>query len=84
MPESTGRRAQRLAKLQRLIESGMDPYPARVQYTHTTAEAIAAFERAAQDEEVTVHVVGRLISIRVMGKSSFAHIADGYGRIQLY
>ncbi|NIV29092.1 MAG: lysine--tRNA ligase, partial [Anaerolineae bacterium] len=31
-----------------------------------------------------VSVVGRLVSIRVMGKSSFAHIEDASGRIQLY
>ncbi|MBS1245514.1 MAG: hypothetical protein H6R36_169, partial [Chloroflexi bacterium] len=35
---------ERLAKLQRLIEAGTNPYPARVKRTHTTAQAIAAFE----------------------------------------
>ena len=35
---------ERLAKLQRLIKAGANPYPARVKRTHTTAQAIAAFE----------------------------------------
>ena len=29
-------------------------------------------------------MVGRLVSQRVMGRSSFAHLADGSGRIQIY
>ncbi len=74
---------QRLVKLERLRERGIDPYPARSRRTHTTAEALAAYTEGAETQpEVTV--VGRLDSIRVMGKSSFAHIEDGSGRIQLY
>ncbi len=86
MTETTDRRAQRIAKMERLREQGIDPYPARVHYTHSTAQAIAAYEAAeAQgDAQVDVEVVGRLVAVRVMGKSAFAHIADGEGRLQLY
>jgi lysyl-tRNA synthetase class 2 len=83
MPEKD-HREQRIAKLGRLRELGIDPYPPRVQYTHTVAQAIAAFERAAENQEVTVTVVGRLVAVRAMGKSTFAHIADGSGRLQVY
>jgi lysyl-tRNA synthetase class 2 len=76
---------QRRAKLARLREAGVDPYPARVGRTHTADEAIAALrERAEGEEAPVVTVAGRLVSIRVMGKSSFAHIEDSTGRIQLY
>ena len=44
MAETTDRRAQRIAKLERLREQGIDPYPARVHYTHSSAQAIAAYE----------------------------------------
>ncbi|MEJ2549466.1 MAG: lysine--tRNA ligase [Anaerolineales bacterium] len=74
----------RLEKLERLREAGMEPYPNRVERTHTTAEAIQAFEAADEDETVEATVVGRLRSIRAMGKSTFAHIEDGAGRLQLY
>ena len=84
MPGTGERREQRIAKLVRLRERGIDPYPAHVQYTHTATEAIAAFGDAGEGEEITVRVVGRLISLRVMGKSTFAHIADSSGRIQIY
>jgi len=67
------------------------PYPPRVTRNHTTAEAIALYETAettSSDDEVqapiNVEVAGRLVVIRVMGKSSFAKIEDGSGRIQLY
>lgn len=63
----------------------MDPFPARVERSHSMAQAIEAFENAGgKDEAVEVAVVGRLRSIRNMGKSSFAHVEDGSGKIQLY
>lgn len=77
-------RMQRIAKLEQLREQGMDPYPARVSYTHTAAEALAAFEQQEAEEGPRVQVVGRMISQRVMGRSSFAHLADGSGKIQIY
>jgi lysyl-tRNA synthetase class 2 len=52
--------------------------------THTIAQARAAFEEAREEEGPTVKVVGRLMSIRVMGRSTFAHIEDGSGQIQIY
>ncbi len=90
MAETNDRREQRIAKMDHLRERGIDPYPARVSYTHTTAEAVAAYEAAVaaggtpDAVDVRVKVVGRLVGMRVMGKSSFAHIADGSGRLQIY
>ncbi|MBC7250677.1 MAG: lysine--tRNA ligase [Anaerolineae bacterium] len=75
---------QRLTKLERIRQRGIDPYPPRVRRTHANQEAIAAFEQAGEDDELTVSVVGRLMSMRVMGRSTFAHIADGSGRLQIY
>jgi lysyl-tRNA synthetase class 2 len=76
---------QRQTKLARIREAGIDPYPARAHRTHTTAEAIAALQQTPEGSEApVVSVVDRLVSSRVMGKSSFVHIEDGSGRIQLY
>ena len=75
---------QRLAKLEWLREHGVDAYPHRVERTHTIAEAIAAFESAEEGADVKVAVAGRLMSMRVMGKSSFANIEDGSGKVQLF
>jgi lysyl-tRNA synthetase class 2 len=71
----------RLQKLERLHKEGIEAYPTRAQRTHTTAVAAAAFEEQGELQAV---VVGRLRSIRAMGKTLFAHLEDGEGRLQLY
>lgn len=78
---------QRLHKLERWQERGHLPYPPRVNRTHTAAEALALFPADPPAEDappIEVAVAGRLDALRVMGKSTFAHIEDGTGRIQLY
>jgi len=74
----------RLEKMETLRGAGEDIFPARVERTHTSREAIAAFEAAKDGEGVQVVVAGRLRSIRSMGKIVFAHIEDGEGRLQLF
>lgn len=75
---------QRLTKLERLREAGIDPYPLRAKRTHTTAEAIAAFEHHTADFDLSATICGRLMSVRDMGKTVFAHVEDGNGRFQLF
>ncbi len=77
---------QRVEKLEQLRANGIEPYPHRVQRTHTIAQAITIFETVEPTEETppTITVTGRLRSIRVMGKITFAHIEDGTGAIQLF
>lgn len=77
---------QRVAKMEQLQAQGHEAYPARVHRTHTSIEALRAFEasEAQQTPAPTVTVTGRLISMRSMGKVTFAHIEDGHGRIQLF
>ncbi len=93
MAETSDQRELRVEKLTALRAAGLDPYPARFSSTHTVAEALQAFAQfeskdeppnVASGDTITVRTAGRLMSIRVMGKASFAHIMDGTGRIQLY
>ena len=77
----------RLEKLKALQNRGIEPYPTRSARTHTSREAIQAFEAAeagAQSQPLHVTLAGRLRSMRPMGKITFAHIEDGDGRIQLF
>jgi lysyl-tRNA synthetase class 2 len=83
----------RLDKLEALREKGVDAFPHRVNRTHTSLEAIAAFEATeGQDDQnedgsaelIQASLVGRMRSLRTMGKIAFAHIEDGHGRIQLF
>lgn len=84
--EPTPLEERRLAKIEQLRNAAIEPYPLRVQRSHTTAEAIAAFEASetADGADVEATVCGRLMSMRDMGKTVFAHIEDGYGRLQLF
>ena len=75
---------QRISKLARLREAGIDPYPLRSKRTHTTAQALTAFAAAPEGEEVVATISGRLLSVRDMGKTVFANVTDKDGRIQLF
>ena len=76
----------RRGKLAELHEKGMDPYPARLprERTHTAVEAVAAYREGRLAEGELVTLVGRMLTLRVMGKAAFAHIEDGSSRIQIY
>lgn len=77
----------RLDKIERLRKDGIEPYPNRVQRTHTSQEIVTAYEAAEADGQVDglkATLVGRIRSLRLMGKITFAHIEDGFGRIQIF
>lgn len=79
----------RLEKIEELKALGHDPFPHRVRRTHQIAEAVAALlaaeERGTDEQEnLTVSVCGRIISMRDMGKTIFADIEDESGKIQLF
>ncbi len=74
----------RREKLEALRDSGMEPFPARVDRTHTTLDAIQAYESHEGEGEVAAVIVGRIRSIREMGKVIFAHVEDGMGQLQLF
>jgi len=77
----------RLEKLEELREKGINPYPSKVDRTHTTQEAIQDFQNGESEEDsdpVLATVVGRVRSMRPMGKITFADIEDGHGQIQLF
>ena len=72
----------RLEKLRALQAEGRDPYRlTRYDQTHRSKEILDNFE--ALDGQ-TVSIAGRMMSRRVMGKVSFAHVLDRDGQIQIY
>lgn len=84
MAEYTSLEKIRLEKIAQLRQEGIEPYPTRAERTHTSRQAIAAFERVEQEGgEVHATLTGRIRAMRPMGKLTFAHIEDGDGRIQL-
>ncbi len=86
---STSELAVRREKLNTLYESGKNPFViTKYDVTAESQSAIKLFEEKeptlAEGEEIKIRLGGRLISRRVMGKASFAHLLDGEGKIQLY
>lgn len=74
---------QRLEKLERLQEANIEAFPLRVERSHTSVEAVTAFE-LDESAAAEVTVCGRMVSLRDMGKTVFAHVEDGHGRLQLF
>ena len=72
----------RIAKLNDLVERGMNPFEiTSYNRTHTAGAIVSDYEG---HEGLTVSVAGRLMSKRIMGKASFGSILDSDGRIQVY
>ena len=72
-------------KLKSLIEMGIDAYPAAAYPVNTQAAFIKShYSEEKKEEFASVCLAGRIMSIRDMGKASFAAIQDSSGRIQLY
>ena len=80
--------ANREAKLLRIRERGIDPYPPRYSRTHDNATAVAIFEaveagsRPATDAE-GLSLAGRIVALRNMGRSAFLDLQDASGSIQV-
>lgn len=72
---------QRKEKIAKIREMGINPYPYHYNVTHESAVLLRDYEEL---ENKSVSVAGRLMTIRRMGKASFAHLQDAEGRIQLY
>lgn len=74
----------RREKLQKLCDDGQNPFEV-VKYdkTHNSGEIFSKHEELESSETV-VRIAGRMISRRIMGKASFAHILDIDGTIQVY
>ncbi|HGY92660.1 MAG TPA: lysine--tRNA ligase [Planctomycetes bacterium] len=77
-PDDNEYRQARLAKLERLREAGVNPYPERYERTCMLARA-----RELDDGTEGVRVAGRVMTARVMGKLSFLTLQDQSGRMQV-
>ena len=76
----------RREKLQELQKLGIDPYPAPLYPVNITAEKIKQEYKGEENKAdfANVCLAGRIMSIRDMGKASFAKMQDSTGSIQLY
>ena len=70
----------RLAKRQRLLDAGAQPYPVDLRRTHTAAEVRAGWGHLQAGDETSdqVAVGGRVVFLRNTGKLCFATLQDGF------
>ncbi|HEY3219431.1 MAG TPA: lysine--tRNA ligase [Gemmatimonadales bacterium] len=74
--------AARREKLKALVDRGVPPYAYRFERSVAARAAVAAY---TSDADETVHrLAGRLVALRPHGKTTFAHLEDATGKIQLY
>ncbi|MDD5066930.1 MAG: lysine--tRNA ligase [bacterium] len=71
----------RIKKLNDLIGKKINPYPLKYDVTHKAAEIRDNFEKL---EKAKVKIAGRLMLMRMHGKSGFGHVKDDSGKIQIY
>ncbi len=78
--------AERRAKLDRLRESGRDPFPPSFPGREPIADVRAAHEGLEDGEETESRhtIAGRLMAKRGHGKAAFIDLRDGTGQIQLH
>jgi len=73
--------AARREKLAELVKRGVAPFAYRFDRTGTARAALEGFK----DDDATVHrLAGRLVLLRPMGKTTFGHLEDRSGKIQVY
>ena len=74
--------AARRDKLKELVERGVAPFAYRFERTATAKQALAAY--TSDDDRTAYGLAGRLVALRPHGKTTFAHLEDASGKIQLY
>jgi lysyl-tRNA synthetase class 2 len=75
----------RREKMAEMIRVGIDPYPAALFPVNTYSAIIKnSYTDETKEKFEDVCLAGRIMSVRDMGKASFAVLQDSHGRIQLY
>jgi lysyl-tRNA synthetase, class II len=72
----------RREKLEALEAAGVQPYAYSFDRQHTAADAQQLLGTAEEGPAVTL--AGRIVAWRSHGKTTFAHLSDSTGKIQLY
>lgn len=75
---------QRAAKVEKLRQRGINPYPNSYTRTHTALDAKALFVQDKMQPGAVFSIAGRIMAHRKMGKATFIDLQDGSGKIQAY
>ena len=85
-PQLSEQEIIRREKLKELQQLGIDPYPAPLYPVNTSSTYIKENFKGEENkaEFANMCIAGRIMSIRDMGKASFALLQDSHGKIQVY
>ncbi len=72
---------ERLAKLQKIRELGLDPYGGKYDTARAIQDILAGYQEDTQGRRADA--AGRLVLMRDMGKMIFAHLRDQSGQMQI-
>ncbi len=72
----------RIEKVAKLRALGIEPWPDAQPVTDHASGILTLFEDTAPEH--TSALAGRLMTIRLHGKTAFAHLQDSSGRLQIY
>ncbi|MEK7638784.1 MAG: lysine--tRNA ligase [Patescibacteria group bacterium] len=74
-------RADREKKIAHLKSLGVNPYPAKVDVTHTVAKVSEDFS-ALEASKTSISIAGRIMAMREHGALLFIDVQDGTGKLQ--
>lgn len=77
---------QRLKKIEEIKKFNINPYPYKYKITSTAKDILEKNKKLKKEGKTNkeISIAGRIISLRKMGKTSFAHIQDYTEKIQIY
>src|SRR3989337_881559 len=78
---------QRKGKIEELKTKGINPYPNDFKPTHSVENVKVKYrEKTAEELEKSgdeIKIAGRIITMRIMGKTTFVHLQDYSGKMQV-
>ncbi len=79
--EPSGEYKVRIEKVERMRAMGIEPWPEMEPVTDTAAQVVQEFK---EGERQSYTLAGRIMVIRLHGKTAFADLQDYTGKIQIY
>lgn len=88
MEEANELMQERIKKLKRLRDAGIDPYGGPFEVKDRIADILKRYGKKSKEELETRSenciIAGRIIAFRDFGKAAFTHVQDATGKIQVY
>ena len=77
---------ERIKKLERIKDLGINPYPYKFEQKDFSAEILEKYSKLEKEGKSNekISLAGRIMTLRPMGKISFGHIQDKEGKIQFF